>query len=107
MKETRLKKLKSCSVMSMLQVGITGKTSIVGYPCVKVLRENDLSGSVWGWVGYCFTLLPMLPYTRSFLQHVYFTVKHGIRIFTVEILRMKVIHASCYMAIYEELILLF
>ena len=30
-------------------------------------------------------------YARNFLQHVYFTVKHGNRIFAVEISRMKVI----------------
>ena len=98
MKVTRLKKVKSCSLMSMLQVGVAGKASIVGYPCVEVLRENNLSGSVWGWVGYCFTLLPMLPYTWNFSQHVYFTVKHGTRIFTVEISRMKVIQTFSRLA---------
>ena len=47
-KITRLKKLKSCSLTSMLQVGIAGEASIVVYCCVVVLRENDLRRSVWG-----------------------------------------------------------
>ena len=32
-----------------------------------------------------------VPYTQNFSWHVYFTVKHGTRIFVVEILRMKII----------------
>ena len=32
-----------------------------------------------------------LPYTQNFSCHVYFMVKHGTRIFTVETSRMKVI----------------
>ena len=33
----------------------------------------------------------LIPCTWKFLRHVYFTVKHETRIFTVEISRMKVI----------------
>ena len=48
--------LKSCSLTSMLQVGIAGEASIVVYCCVVVLRENDLRGSVWEWGDYRLTL---------------------------------------------------
>ena len=39
----------------------------------------------------------VIPYTRNFSRHVYFMVKHGTKIFAVEISQMKVIQKfSCF-----------
>ena len=46
MKVTRLKKSRSCSPTSMLQVGIVGEDNIVVSRYVEALLENDLRGSV-------------------------------------------------------------
>jgi len=64
-KVTRLKKSKSCSLTSMLQVRISGKDSIAVYRCVEFLWENDLRGSIWGWASYHFTLFLMLRHDRQ------------------------------------------
>ena len=37
----------------------------------------------------------MVPYTQNYSWYVYFTVKHGTGIFTVEISRMKV--SKCFL----------
>ena len=72
-------------------------------PCTPIKPHRRL---YWG---ICSEMLPLkvsktlwivcgdIPYTQNFSQHVYFTVKHGTRIFMVEILQMKIIQKfSCF-----------
>ena len=54
-----------------------------------------------------YSWMNRLPYTQKFSRYVYFMVKHGTRVFVVEVyLKVFELFVPCYMAMYKEFMLL-